>query len=285
MAGFHGKIPSRGDFVSRGLSREVIAILDDWFQTGMIASKNALDKHWLAHYQVAPIWHYYLSPGIIDNNAWLGIWIPSIDKVGRSFPLTLLAPCEQQHQLSKMTQIAEFDSWLLNCEDLLLDALEADLDFDGFCLAVQQSQPFKNEVRSELKNEVKSEVKSALNAAVEPSAVRAPTVEASTVEASAMEQRLANIENALDKIAQHLQIDIGLSQAVAALKPPVYNSFEYGINLAHSPIVLESCLISARQEPFCLWLSEGNEAIAKQWVVTNGLPSSSEFGQFLMGFE
>ncbi|MFT4928266.1 MAG: type VI secretion system ImpM family protein [Phenylobacterium sp.] len=294
MAGFHGKIPSRGDFVSRGLSREVIAVLDDWFQTGMVQSRNVLDERWLGFYQVAPIWHYYLSPGIVDDNAWLGIWIPSVDKVGRNFPLTLLAPCEQR--FSGINQIHPFDAWLIDSEDVLLDALEADLDFDGFCDAVEQSQPYTAVANPDLIDQAFDETRQRPGPAPE---LVAPAEQPPQL--SPLQQRLLNLENAVKKIAQHLQIDVGLEEEVAALNADilpavaeeqqvaaparVYHEFEYGINLASSADVVHARELSAELEPFCLWLSDGSEAITEQLVVTKGLPDKSVFSRFLTGFE
>lgn len=286
MAGFHGKIPSKGDFVSRGLSRDVIVALDDWFQTGMLASKSSLDTAWQAHYQVAPIWHYYISPGIIDDQAWLGIWIPSIDRVGRSFPLTMLA--QSPYALTQLTSIKGFTDWFIGCEDLLLGALEPELNFPGFCQAVEYQQPVEAVLGDQVENPIENKVEADANVIEQ-----AP-------EPLTLEQRLFELENAVHKIAQHLQLDVGLTplvQAVEALKverqsddqtrrqPSVYSEFGYGINLAHSPDVLNNTSLSPAHEPFCLWLSEGNEAIDAQWVVTKGLPADSEFSQFLTGFK
>ena len=135
MAGFYGKLVARGDFVSRSLDNQVIGLLDEWFQLGMLTSKEQLAKDWMGYYQVAPIWHYYISPGVINEQAWVGTWIPSADKVNRHFPLTLIAPINVPH--TKLIQALKYSSWFEQNEDLLLAALESTLNFDWFCQQVE----------------------------------------------------------------------------------------------------------------------------------------------------
>ncbi len=39
----------------------------------------------------APIWRFLLPAGACGAQAALGVWLPSVDRVGRQFPLALCA--------------------------------------------------------------------------------------------------------------------------------------------------------------------------------------------------
>lgn len=91
VVGFYGKLPSHGDFLSRRLPRQFIEPWDRWLQDSITASREQLGKHWLDTFLVSPIWHFGLAPGLCGDNAWAGVMMPSVDRVGRYFPLTLAA--------------------------------------------------------------------------------------------------------------------------------------------------------------------------------------------------
>ena len=86
--GWWGKLPSRGDFVGRGLPPRWRAEWEDWLQRGLglaalKVDREALHEH-LANF--AP-WRYLAVPAAGD--AWCGLVVGSHDRVGRAYPLTL----------------------------------------------------------------------------------------------------------------------------------------------------------------------------------------------------
>jgi type VI secretion system protein ImpM len=87
--GFHGKIPARGDFVSAGLPRAFIDPWHGWMERMLAGSRIALGETWLPAWLEAPVWHFALAPGLCGPDAVLGVWLPSVDHVGRHFPLTI----------------------------------------------------------------------------------------------------------------------------------------------------------------------------------------------------
>jgi type VI secretion system protein ImpM len=89
--GFCGKLPTRGDFVTAVLPRRFVDPWHDWMQRGLRVSREALGDRWLAAWLEAPVWNYVLSPGVCGPDAVLGLWMPSVDRVGRHFPLTIAA--------------------------------------------------------------------------------------------------------------------------------------------------------------------------------------------------
>ena len=90
--GIFGKIPAHGDFIERQLPRSFLTPWDEWLQRGIASSKELLGNQWLEIYLTSPIWHFCASPGVIDEKAWAGILMPSVDSVGRYFPLTVARP-------------------------------------------------------------------------------------------------------------------------------------------------------------------------------------------------
>ena len=89
--GFCGKLPARGDFVGSGLPRRFVEGWHDWMQRALAASRHALGDDWVAAWLEAAIWRFALSPDICGPDAVLGLWLPSVDRIGRYFPLTLAA--------------------------------------------------------------------------------------------------------------------------------------------------------------------------------------------------
>jgi type VI secretion system protein ImpM len=90
--GWFGKLPHLGDFASRRLPPSFVRPWDRWLQRGLASARNALGESWLDLYLVAPILRFWLAPGLLDERAWAGLLMPSVDRVGRHFPLTVAQP-------------------------------------------------------------------------------------------------------------------------------------------------------------------------------------------------
>ncbi len=87
--GFLGKVPSHGDFVSRRLPPPLARRWDDWLQSCIVASKQELGAAWLSTYMTSPLWRFALSGDGAGGAAWAGVLMPSVDRVGRHFPLMI----------------------------------------------------------------------------------------------------------------------------------------------------------------------------------------------------
>jgi type VI secretion system protein ImpM len=83
-----GKLPSRGDFIGRGLPPRWRSDWDAWLQRGLALAAATLDGAALRERLggFAP-WRYVALPA--PGEMWCGIIVPSHDRVGRAFPLTL----------------------------------------------------------------------------------------------------------------------------------------------------------------------------------------------------
>jgi type VI secretion system protein ImpM len=90
-SGFFGKIPARGDFVRAGLPSSFVAAWDAWFQDAIARSRALLGTEWLPAWLEAPVWRFALDASVCGTDPVLGVWMPSVDRAGRHFPLTLAA--------------------------------------------------------------------------------------------------------------------------------------------------------------------------------------------------
>lgn len=87
--GYYGKLPSRGDFIGAGLSAPVVNAWDLWIGARLLDSRAAFEAEWTGVWLVAPVWHCALPGGQCGPRPLSGLMLPSIDKVGRYFPLLL----------------------------------------------------------------------------------------------------------------------------------------------------------------------------------------------------
>lgn len=128
MAGYYGKMPSHGDFVAHGLESSFITPWDAWLQEIIAYSKAQLGDGWLDVYLTSPLWRFVLSPGVCTDNAWAGVLMPSVDRVGRYFPLTVVQPLAAGH--NPLQVAAECHPWYQQVETLALGVLDAEFERD-----------------------------------------------------------------------------------------------------------------------------------------------------------
>jgi type VI secretion system protein ImpM len=119
--GFFGKVPTRGDFVRRGLPASFITPWDRWLQEGIAGSQEILGDAWLDIYLTSPVWRFALSAELAGDLAAAGVLIPSVDGVGRYFPFTLA--CVLDGAPTPLQARAQ-SSWFERAETLALAVLE-----------------------------------------------------------------------------------------------------------------------------------------------------------------
>ena len=125
MAGFgaYGKMPALGDFFRLGAEREFVTPWDIWVQNTLLGAKVALGARFEGCYMTAPIWRFSLPPGVAGTQGVVGVLMPSVDRVGRQFPLTLLAQTGYEEQAPLRNLIWQ-GPVLDQAEALALDALD-----------------------------------------------------------------------------------------------------------------------------------------------------------------
>lgn len=120
--GAFGKMPSVGDFFRLTPPPGFVRVWDEWLQGLLLAGQGVHGPYWDGYYMSAPIWRFTLAPGLAGAEKVIGVLMPSVDRVGRRFPLTLMAalPTPGPAGLDHLAETALFEQ----LEDLALAALE-----------------------------------------------------------------------------------------------------------------------------------------------------------------
>jgi type VI secretion system protein ImpM len=134
--GFCGKLPARGDFVGAGLPRHFVEPWHDWLQRSLAESRGLLGVRWVSAWLEAPVWRFALPSGLCGPDPVLGLWMPSVDRVGRHFPLTLAAVLPGGETAALLDGGAGF---LAAAEAAGLDALSSDLPPDALLARVTEA--------------------------------------------------------------------------------------------------------------------------------------------------
>src|SRR6188768_2817195 len=87
--GLFGKLPQKRDFIALGIPHSILHPFETWLQSAVAASRNELGRDWEEHFLVAPIWRFWLGHEIFGQSC-TGALMPSVDKVGRFFPLAII---------------------------------------------------------------------------------------------------------------------------------------------------------------------------------------------------
>jgi type VI secretion system protein ImpM len=126
--GWYGKLPTLGDFASRRLEADFIEPWDLWLGEGLAAQREALGDDWLDAYLNSPVWRFVLMPGALPgaapDAALAGVLMPSVDRVGRYFPLTLVTRLPVLPRSAAEVEVLL--GWLHRLEDVAVDALQDD---------------------------------------------------------------------------------------------------------------------------------------------------------------
>jgi type VI secretion system protein ImpM len=165
IAGWYGKLPCLGDFASRRLPPEFIALWDGWLQRSIAASRRQLGERWLDCFLTSPMWRFLLAPGLCGSYAWAGVMLPSVDKVGRYFPLTLVLPVERCD--GSLAHVFGADTWYAELEKIGLSALNVDFSPDQLEAALAQN-PFPPRRRPSAQDMVARDVAGWLDASSQP---------------------------------------------------------------------------------------------------------------------
>ncbi|MFA5123860.1 type VI secretion system-associated protein TagF, partial [Zavarzinia sp.] len=92
-----------------------------WLAATMIEARGLLGEAWEELYCAAPIWRFWLGDGVVAGGA-IGLMMPSVDGVGRYFPLCLFA-WGAEGGLEGPERCA-YDGWFSAAEDFVLAALD-----------------------------------------------------------------------------------------------------------------------------------------------------------------
>jgi type VI secretion system protein ImpM len=136
--GFYGKLPCKGDFVHRRVPQQFVEVWDGWICELLIESRLRLQDRWRETYLTSPAWRFVLAQGLCGSGMYAGVMLPSIDRVGRCFPLALVARWDME-DLEPRTACNQ-QRWFESATALALDALTApNLSVEDFDQSVAES--------------------------------------------------------------------------------------------------------------------------------------------------
>lgn len=128
-AGFCGKLPIRADFITRRVPLAYVERWHDWIAEALAATRDAFGEGWLDLYLYGPIWRFAVPAGLAGPHAVAGTLMPSVDSVGRYFPLTIALPLASTAALASM--VIEGRGWFDDAESCSLAALDGEIDIDA----------------------------------------------------------------------------------------------------------------------------------------------------------
>ena len=127
VPGWFGKLPGGGDFATRRFPDSARLQFDGWLQEGL-QSLRLRHSDWTKRYLESPLWSFMLGENVVGPARWLGVLMPSVDAVGRYFPLIVASTCDPGDEPSS--------HWFSRVGAAALQGLEQDLDAVRFDAAL-----------------------------------------------------------------------------------------------------------------------------------------------------
>ena len=141
--GWYGKIPAAGDFVARRIPPDFGEAWHDWLQNALEGSRQRLAGRWPDDFLSMPVWRFVFSPGLVTPSAWVGLMLPSVDAVGRYFPLAFACRLPATG-LDLVATLFLARAWFGELEEIGLSAIARRADFAAVDAAIAE-RPFQRE--------------------------------------------------------------------------------------------------------------------------------------------
>jgi type VI secretion system protein ImpM len=126
--GLFGKLPGKRDFIALNAPAAFLSVYEPWLHGGLTASRLELGAGWQEAFLNAPIWRFWLGQAYCGQSV-AGAFMPSVDGIGRYFPLTVFALAEPG-TATPPPELDPQDAWFAAAEDFLLQALEPEASFE-----------------------------------------------------------------------------------------------------------------------------------------------------------
>jgi type VI secretion system protein ImpM len=130
-----GKLGAKRDFIALATPRRFLETWEPWVQACMSASRHQLSNGWQNAFLTAPLWRFWLGADICGATT-LGAIMPSVDGVGRYYPLTLLAIADPSQSIPPPDLNAQ-DQWFFAAEAFLLSTLDQARSFEDISAALE----------------------------------------------------------------------------------------------------------------------------------------------------
>ncbi|WP_420332171.1 type VI secretion system-associated protein TagF [Roseibium sp.] len=134
LSGYFGKLPDRADFVTGRCPDGFLKLWEPFLMRGLAQSRQQLGDDWEEAYMTMPVWRFLVRPSPVAGASLVpvaGALMPSVDKVGRKFPLTVVAALDDAGSSGQPLQ-----DWHDGVEAALVGALHEEATLSGFQQAV-----------------------------------------------------------------------------------------------------------------------------------------------------
>jgi len=128
QCGLYGKLPAKRDFIAVATPREFLTVWEPWIQGAISASTLKLGTHWRTAFLRAPIWRFWLGAELCGHTV-IGAFMPSLDGIGRYFPLTLFTSADDDGAFPPPELDPQIE-WFGTVERFLLWTLEEGVSFE-----------------------------------------------------------------------------------------------------------------------------------------------------------
>jgi type VI secretion system protein ImpM len=121
-SGYFGKLPAKADFLTADCPVGFLRMWESFLIKGIAQSRIDLRDDWEEAYMTMPIWRFRLQPcetGSPLTETVTGAFMPSVDRVGRKFPLTVMVTAKPKNTSSHRSE-----EWFDKVEAVLLSALD-----------------------------------------------------------------------------------------------------------------------------------------------------------------
>jgi type VI secretion system protein ImpM len=137
--GLFGKLSAKRDFIALATPRSFLETWEPWIQGCMSASQHKLGPAWQQAFLTAPLWRFWLGESLMGATA-LGVFMPSVDGIGRYYPLTLLALADSSCSIPP-PDLAAQDQWFAAAEEFLLLTLDRSKSFEDISATLDALPP------------------------------------------------------------------------------------------------------------------------------------------------
>jgi type VI secretion system protein ImpM len=133
--GLFGKLSAKRDFIALATPRNFLEAWEPWVQASLSASRHQLGDQWQQTFLTTPVWRFWLGAAICGTTV-AGAIMPSLDGVGRYYPLTLHAVADGAPIVPP--DVDPQDEWFGTAENFLLSTLDQSAVFEDLSSALDR---------------------------------------------------------------------------------------------------------------------------------------------------
>jgi len=150
--GLLGKLGAKRDFIALATPRAFLEAWEPWVQASLSASRHQLGGRWQQAFLTAPVWRFWLGAEMCGTTV-AGAIMPSLDGMGRYYPLTLHAIADADAAIPP-PDIDTQDDWFAMAESFLLSTLARDASFDEISAALDELEVPRTRSRAAVSTDI-----------------------------------------------------------------------------------------------------------------------------------